>query len=138
MTELEANVKKALADEAGQEVDLRDRDPEAREAQEADLQVRPAGPNDGLLVYFADQNQFRATPPPRSRRGPPSASGRPSSACPTSATCRSTHKVHESMINKVAIGKPAKVRVESNSNLLVGKVVKVAPLPDQGAGWPPT
>lgn len=133
MTELEANVKKALADELAKKSTFEIETQKLEKLKKQILRCVLLAPNDGLVVYANDNNMFRGNSAPQIEEGAAVRERQTIFSLPDINNMQVNTKVHESMILKVAEGKPAKIRVESNSNLLVGKVRKVAPLPDQGS-----
>ena len=132
-TELDANVKKAQADELAKKSTFLIESEKLEKLKKQISKCVLLAPNDGLLVYFAEQNQFRGNSAPTIEEGAAVRERQTIFSLPDISKMQVNTKIHESMIMKVAIGKPAKVRVESNSNMLVGKVTKLNPLPDQGS-----
>jgi HlyD family secretion protein len=89
-------------------------------------------PIDGLLVYAQD---IRPNRPDVGFQIEEGATVRERqkifSAIESGSPMRVNTKVHESLVTKIALGQPAKIRVDAFANLeLTGKVQRVNPLPD--------
>ena len=89
--ELESEVEKARSDELAKKATWELENEQGREAREADRQLQDPGPRrrPGRLRQRPDAG-VRQQPAADRGRGARSASGRRSSACPTSRRCRST------------------------------------------------
>ena len=88
--ELQSEVEKAKSDElAKQQTWELEKDKEAKLEKQI-KNCKLFAPGDGIVVYANDPSRVRRQPRCRSRRGRPSASGRRSSAFPTSTRCGST------------------------------------------------
>src|SRR5581483_8533590 len=88
-------------------------------------------PGDGLVVYANDTNQFRGNNQPLIEEGAIDRERQKIFSLPDIEHMQVNTKVHESMVDRVRSGQPAKIRVDAFANLpLTGTVQKIQPLPD--------
>jgi len=129
-TELQANVEKARSDELAKKAALSlEKQKQAKLEKQIEKCVLLA-PNDGLVVYANDPNQFRGNNTPQIEEGAQVRERQKIFSLPDIGHMQVNAKIHETMVNMVQPGLPARVRVESNTTVLDGTVKSVAPLPD--------
>ncbi|MEO6809962.1 MAG: HlyD family efflux transporter periplasmic adaptor subunit [Isosphaeraceae bacterium] len=128
--ELQAAVEKAKSDELAKLAAYNlEQQKEEKLRKQIDKCILLA-PNDGLVVYANETNNFRGNSQPLIEEGAVVRERQKIFSLPDIANMQVNTKIHETMVNDVQPGQRVKVRVESNSNLLTGTVKSVAPLPD--------
>ena len=134
VTELEASVKKAESDKFAKEQTFSLETSKEKKLRVQIEQCKLFAPNDGLVVYANDQNQMRGNNGPMIAEGETVRERQKIFSLPDVTKMRVNTKVHESMIDRVAVGLPAKIKVDALPELsLQGKVESVQPLPDAGS-----
>ncbi len=131
LTELEANVEKAKSDELAKQ--------QAYELEAAKLEklrkqidkTKLFAPDDGLIVYANETNNFRGNNQPLIEEGAVVRERQKIFSLPDIAHMQVNAKVHESMVDRVERGMKAKIKVDAfPTSPLTGTVEKIAPLPD--------
>jgi len=130
-TELQANVKKALSDElAKKSTYTLEANKEAKLKRQIE-KCRLVAPGDGIIVYANDANQMRGNNGPQIEEGAQVRERQKIFSLPDIAHMRVNTKVHESMVDRVNPGLPARIKVDALPNVsLTGTVKAVQPLPD--------
>ena len=101
--ELKSEVEKARSDELAKKATCELEMTKEKKLERQIAACNIMAPADGLVVYANDPNRAFISEPAADRgRGDRSASGRRSSACPTSRRMQVNTKVHESQIDKIA------------------------------------
>jgi RND family efflux transporter MFP subunit len=130
VTELRANVEKARSDElaklATYDLEKKKEDKLRRQIEKCVLRA----PNDGLVVYANETNNFRGNNQALIEEGATVRERQKIFSLPDITKMQVNTKVHESMVNMVVPGLRARIRVESNPEVLTGTVKSIAPLPD--------
>jgi HlyD family secretion protein len=129
--ELKSEVEKARSDELAKEAtwDL-EKSKEAKLRRQI-VNCKLFAPNDGLVVYANDPNRFGGTNAPQIEEGAAVRERQKIFSLPDINHMRVNTKVHESMIDRLASGLRARVRVDAFADqVLTGSVESVAPLPD--------
>jgi RND family efflux transporter MFP subunit len=129
--ELESEVEKAKSDElAKQQTWELEKDKEAK----LDKQIkncRLLAPGDGIVVYANDPSRFGGSSQPQVEEGAAVRERQKIFSLPDISKMRVNTKVHESMIDRITPGLPARIRVDAFADaVLTGTVQEVAPLPD--------
>lgn len=128
--ELQAAVEKAKSDELAKLAAYNlEQQKEEKLRKQIDKCILLA-PNDGLVVYANETNNFRGNSQPLIEEGAVVRERQKIFSLPDIGNMQVNTKIHETMVNDVQPGQRVKVRVESNSNVLTGTVKSVAPLPD--------
>ncbi|GIW88483.1 MAG: hypothetical protein KatS3mg108_2807 [Isosphaeraceae bacterium] len=131
LTELDANIEKAKSDELAK---LATYNLEKAKLEKLQSQIEKCiirAPNDGLIVYGNDPNQFRGNNQPQIQEGAVVIQRQKIFSLPDVFNMQVNTKVHESMIDRVEPGQKAKIRVDAFAGApLTGTVKSVQPLPD--------
>ena len=131
VTELEANVKKAESDELAKKSTYELEKGKEDKLRRQITKCKIYAPGDGLIVYANDNNMMRGNSGPMIEEGATVRERQKIFSLPDIQHMRVNTKVHESMINRVAIGLPAQIKVDALPTLqLGGSVQSVQPLPD--------
>ncbi len=135
ITELEANVKKAESDELAKKSTYELEKGKEEKLRKQITKCKIYAPGDGLIVYANDSNQMRGGQSgPMIEEGATVRERQKIFSLPDIQHMRVNTKVHESMIDRVSIGLPARIKVDALPNLqLTGTVQSVQPLPDAGS-----
>ncbi len=129
--ELRSEVEKARSDELAKQATW-----ELEKSKEAKLRkqienCKLYAPAPGLVVYANDPNRFGGNNQPQIEEGATVRERQKIFSLPDISKMRVNTKVHESMIDRLAKGLRARIRVESFADeSLPGVVEDVAPLPD--------
>jgi len=132
ITELKSEVQKALSDEKAKQQTL-----ELEQSKEAkyEKQIKNCklyAPNDGLIVYANDVNRSFGSNAPQVEEGAAVRERQKIFSLPDITNMQVNAKVHESQIDKITPNMKARIRVDAFADTeLMGRVVDVAPLPDQ-------
>lgn len=131
LKELRAEVEKAKSDELAKKATLElEKDKEAK----LERQIKHClliAPGDGLVVYANDPGRFGGNNQVQIEEGASVRERQKIFSLPDITQMRVNTKVHESMVNRITRGKPAKIRVDAfASEELNGTVQTVSPLPD--------
>jgi HlyD family secretion protein len=130
-TELKANVDKAKSDELAKEATFKLEQSKLEKLQRQIEKTKLYAPNDGLIVYANDTNQFRGNNQPLIEEGAVVRERQKIFSLPDISNMQVNTKVHESMVDRVESGQKAKIRVDAFANTpLTGTVKSVQPLPD--------
>jgi HlyD family secretion protein len=129
--ELRAEVKKAQSDELAKKATLElEKDKEAKLERQISKCILNA-PGDGLVVYANDPGRFGGSNQVQIEEGATVRERQKIFSLPDISQMRVNTKVHESMVDRVTKGKPAKIRVDAfPGSELDGVVNQVNPLPD--------
>lgn len=128
--ELQAAVEKAKSDELAKLAAYNlEKQKEEKLRKQIDKCILLA-PNNGLVVYANETNNFRGNSQPLIEEGAVVRERQKVFSLPDIGNMQVNTKIHETMVNDVQPGQRVKVRVESNNNPLTGTVKSVAPLPD--------
>jgi len=133
--EREGEVEKARADKLAKEATFKlESDKEAKLRRMIE-KCKLYAPNDGLVVYANEQNNFRGGQQgPMIERGAQVRERQKVFSIPDIEHMRVNAKVHESMIDKIEKGQSAKIRVDAFPNdRLTGAVDTVATMADQSS-----
>ncbi len=132
ITELKADVEKALSNEKAQESILERERTKERKLREQIDSCKLYAPSDGLLVYYKDTNRWSGSNENPIQEGTAVRERQKIFSLPDIDRMQVNVKVHESMVEKVRPGQKAEIRVDSAAeDILTGTVKAVAPLPDQ-------
>ena len=139
VTELEANIKKAESDEfAKKQTYQLEKNKEEKIAKQI-VKCKLYAPGDGLIVYANDANQMRGANQAQIEEGASVRERQKIFSLPDIQNMRVNTKVHESMVDRVQKGLPARIKVDALPNLnLSGTVQVVQPLPDPSSFLDPT
>ena len=133
ITELRANVNKAESDELAKKSTFElEKSKEEKLRRQID-KCKLYAPGDGLIVYANDNSKF-GNNGPQIEEGATVRERQTIFSLPDITNMRVNTKVHESMIDRVDRGLPARIKVDALPNLsLEGTVQTVQPLPDAGS-----
>ncbi|WP_165218909.1 efflux RND transporter periplasmic adaptor subunit [Aquisphaera insulae] len=129
--ELNSEVEKALSDELAKKQTL-----QIEKEKEAKLETQIANcklfaPGDGIVVYANDPMKNFGSTQPQIEEGATVRERQKIFSLPDIQRMQVNAKVHESQIDKIAMGMKAKIRVDAFADTeLEGTVQEVAPLPD--------
>jgi RND family efflux transporter MFP subunit len=131
LKEFRAEVEKAHSDELAKKATLElEKDKEAKLVRQIEKCTLKA-PGDGLVVYANDPGRFGGNNQVQIEEGATIRERQKIFSLPDITQMRANTKVHESMVDRVARGKPAKIRVDAfPGQELTGMVGSVNPLPD--------
>lgn len=129
--ELKAEVEKAHSDELAKAATLSlEKDKEAKLVKQIEHCILKA-PGDGLVVYANDPGRFGGNNQVQIEEGATVRERQKIFSLPDITQMRANTKVHESMVDRVTRGKPAKIRVDAfPGQELNGNVQSINPLPD--------
>jgi HlyD family secretion protein len=129
--EYESEVEKSRSDElAKRQTWELEKDKEAKLIKQIENCKLPA-PGDGLVVYANDPSRFGGSSQVQIEEGASVRERQKIFSLPNISKMRVNTKVHESMIDRINPGLPARIRVDAFADhLLEGVVQEVAPLPD--------
>ena len=133
LTSLQADVEKAksdcLAKQATYDLEKTKLEKLGRQIDKCKLYA----PNDGLIVYATDGNNFRMNNQAQIEEGATVRERQKIFSLPDITRMQVNAKVHESMIDRVEVNQHVNVKVDAFPNeKLTGLVKTVNPLPDQG------
>jgi HlyD family secretion protein len=142
---LERVILKTGADIVQAEADLKAREAELNQQRSREGKIRDQitktrieAPRDGLVVYATSvqaQNRFRGGSAPL-EAGQTVRERQELIYLPTADQMTAEVQIHESNLNKLRIGLPAVVTVDAlEGKTFMGKVTKIALLPDAGSMW---
>jgi HlyD family secretion protein len=131
-TELEANVKKAESDELAKKSTYTLEKTKEDKLKRQITNCMLYAPGDGLIVYANDANQMRGNSGPQIEEGATVRERQKIFSLPNIQNMRVNTKVHESMVDRVHKGLPARIKVDALPDLnMTGTVQTIQPLPDQ-------
>jgi RND family efflux transporter MFP subunit len=131
ITELQANVEKARSDELAKQATHNLEKTKLEKLERQIEECKLLAPNDGLIVYANDANQFRGNNQPQIEEGATVRERQKIFSLPDINNMQVNTKVHESMIDRVQAGQSTNIRVDAFANQpLTGRVKSVQPLPD--------
>ena len=132
ITDLQANVEKAKADELAKKQTLELEQTKLEKLKKQINKTKLYAPNDGLIVYANDQGGFRGGGnEPLIIEGATVRERQTIFSLPDIQHMQVNAKVHESMVDRVKRGQQVKIRVDAFANAkLTGNVLNIAPLPD--------
>lgn len=129
--ELKSEVEKARSDELAKEQTWQLEQTKEKKLRTQIANCKLLAPGDGIVVYANDPNRFGGSATPQIEEGAPVRERQKIFSLPDISKMRVNTKVHESMIDRLARGLRARIRVESFADeILPGEVESVAPLPD--------
>ncbi|MGC8641443.1 MAG: efflux RND transporter periplasmic adaptor subunit, partial [Isosphaeraceae bacterium] len=129
--ELESEVEKAKSDELAKKQTWQlEKDKEAKLEKQIDY-CKLYAPGDGIVVYANDPSRNFGSTQPQIEEGATVRERQKIFSLPDITRMQVNTKVHESQIDRIAVGMKAKIRVDAFSETeLDGTVLDVAPLPD--------
>ncbi|MDR3636216.1 MAG: HlyD family efflux transporter periplasmic adaptor subunit [Isosphaeraceae bacterium] len=131
VTELKSEVEKARSDELAKEQTWQLEQTKEKKLRTQIVNCKLLAPGDGIVVYANDPNRFGGSAQPQIEEGAAVRERQKIFSLPDITKMRVNTKVHESMIDRLARGLRARIRVESFADeILTGEVESVAPLPD--------
>ncbi|WP_406699490.1 efflux RND transporter periplasmic adaptor subunit [Singulisphaera sp. Ch08] len=129
--ELKSDVEKAKSDELAKDQTW---DLEKKKQAKLETQIKNCkllAPGDGLVVYANDPSRFGGSSQPQIEEGAVVRERQKIFSLPDTGHMRVNTKVHESMVDRLAPGLQARIRVDAFADqTLKGTVLDVAPLPD--------
>ncbi len=135
VTELEAAVQKAKSDELAKQATLQLESDKEKKLEKQIENCILLAPNDGLVVYANDADKMRGNSQVLIEEGASVRERQKIFSLPDITNMQVDTKVHESMVDRVSKGLPARIKVESLPGVqLNGTVQTIQPLPDAG-GW---
>ncbi len=134
VTELDANIKKALSDELAKKATLDLETTKERKFEKQIAQCTLIAPGDGMVVYVNENNGRMGAQGPSIEEGAAVRERQKIFSLPDLTHMRVNTKIHESMINRLSLGLPAKIKVDAIPNVpLEGEVSVVGTMADQSS-----
>ncbi len=131
VTELDANIEKAKSDELAKKATYNLEQSKLEKLEKQITKCKIYAPNDGLIVYGNDANNFRGNNQPQIQEGATVIQRQKIFSLPDIYNMQVNTKVHESMIDRVDVGQNSRIKVDAFAGeTLTGKVKTVQPLPD--------
>jgi RND family efflux transporter MFP subunit len=132
VTELEANIKKALSDELAKKATLELETSKEKKFEKQIAKCTLIAPGDGMVVYVNENNGRMGAQGPSIEEGAAVRERQKIFSLPDLTHMRVNTKIHESMINRLSVGLPAKIKVDAIPNVpLEGEVSVVGTMADQ-------
>ena len=136
MKSLKSDVEKARADELSKKSSLELERTKERKLERQIEKCQMKAPGDGIVVYANDPGRMGGQNAVQIEEGATVRERQKIFSLPDMTKMRVNTKVHESMYDRVKVGRPALIRVDAQANeVLKGSVFSVAPMADANSAF---
>ena len=133
---LKSDVEKATADELSKQSSWELERTKERKLERQIDRCSLKAPGDGIVVYANDPGRMGGQQSVQIEEGASVRERQKIFSLPDTTKMRVNTKVHESMVDRIKVGRPALIRVDAQANeVLQGTVASVAPMADANSAF---